>query len=178
LNQAIADRKVQQTLLNTPTIGPQQQQLFQQQGQAPLKPFTEPEVVYPQLGRNTFLQASAAEAKLAEDCKKSVAGPIVKLDACFNNNSDGVITLATGHGFIAGQWHGTSSVRDVLPNLAAVGLRMKSLGQVSAVQQMNDCFSVSGCCLGAACTSTCNILYFERPHTMGVLHVMSCRRWW
>ena len=63
----------------------------------------------------------------------SMASPIIKCDAAFNNNKDGIITVMTGPGFIVGFFMGTSSYYDVAPSLAAMSLRFTALKQVGLV---------------------------------------------
>jgi hypothetical protein len=61
---------------------------------------------------------------------QSLASHIIKADAAFNNNKDGIISLLTGPGFVTGCFMGTSSYYDVAANLAAMYQRFVALKQV------------------------------------------------
>jgi hypothetical protein len=61
---------------------------------------------------------------------QSIASSVLKLDASFSSNRDGIVTAVSGSGMIVAQWHGTSGLWDIAPQLAALYLRFKSLRQV------------------------------------------------
>lgn len=87
---------------------------------------------------DTYLRSCESERQHSMAIRQSLASDVVKLDATFNNMSTGTVTVMTGEGLIAAQWHSCKSLWEVSPNLAALGLRFKWFGNVSDWACLHD----------------------------------------